>query len=525
MFALAIEYLMGWSMASADGARKQQAEWPPHPDRVFMALAAAWFETGCDEAEGAALRWLEALQPPSLCASACERREPVTHYVPVNDAGASSAKTIAAVVAGPAFALDKAKEAGLALLPEQRSRQPRSFPVALPHNAVVHLCWADDIPPAHRTALRRLSGKVTAVGHSASLVRMGLDDAAPAPNWVPGDGPTGLRLRITGAGRLDDLERRMNKQAVLAYASMQQAVQLSKGKARQQLQQQMVERFPAPPVSLRPQPGLWQGYVAAAAAVPVTDSAHGVFDDRLVVLSLGGQRLNVLSTLRLMQALRGAMLAGCAKPLPPWLSGHEADCSPAREAHVALLPLPFTDGEHADGRLMGVALALPRSVSAAEAARTLDPWLRDADYGLPRELRVFDGAVFDCTAMLDLRERPPATLNVNVWVRPSRRWATVTPIALDRHAPGWEGAAEVIARACERVGLPRPVSVQLHPNSCFPGIPPSHRFAPIERKRDSGRLAHTHAVLGFDREICGPVVLGAGRFRGYGLCKPLSLQG
>jgi CRISPR-associated protein Csb2 len=190
-----------------------------------------------------------------------------------------------------------------------------------------------------------------------------------------------------------------------------------------------------------------------------------------------------------------------------------------------LLPLPFTDGQHADGRLMGVALALPRSVGAAEAARTLHPWLRDADHGLPRELRLFEGAAFDCTAVLDLRERPPATLNVSAWVKPSRQWATVTPIALDRHASGWDGAAEVIAGACEHVGLPRPVSVQLRPNACFPGIPPSHRFAPIERKRGGGRLAHTHAVLDFGRDVCGPVILGAGRFRGYGLCKPLSLQG
>ena len=67
MFALGIRYLNGWSMAAADGARKERAEWPPHPDRVFMALAAAWFETGEDTEEhareGDALRWLQALPP------------------------------------------------------------------------------------------------------------------------------------------------------------------------------------------------------------------------------------------------------------------------------------------------------------------------------------------------------------------------------------------------------------------------------------------------------------------------------
>jgi len=48
MFGFGIRYLMGWAMAAADGAKKERAEWPPHPDRIFMALAAAWFETGQD---------------------------------------------------------------------------------------------------------------------------------------------------------------------------------------------------------------------------------------------------------------------------------------------------------------------------------------------------------------------------------------------------------------------------------------------------------------------------------------------
>ena len=59
MFAFGIRYLNGWAMAAADGARKVQAEWPPHPDRVFMALAAAWFETGEDPEEGEACAGLK----------------------------------------------------------------------------------------------------------------------------------------------------------------------------------------------------------------------------------------------------------------------------------------------------------------------------------------------------------------------------------------------------------------------------------------------------------------------------------
>ncbi|MGQ9588956.1 MAG: type I-G CRISPR-associated protein Csb2, partial [Planctomycetota bacterium] len=58
MFAIGIRYLNGFSVACEPDSR-EQPEWPPHPARVFMALAAAHFETGEDPAEREALLWLE----------------------------------------------------------------------------------------------------------------------------------------------------------------------------------------------------------------------------------------------------------------------------------------------------------------------------------------------------------------------------------------------------------------------------------------------------------------------------------
>ena len=74
MFALCINYLNGWVMAAVDGARKERAEWPPHPDRVFMAMSAAWFETGQVDREKDALEWLEKLPPPEIAATDAEFR-------------------------------------------------------------------------------------------------------------------------------------------------------------------------------------------------------------------------------------------------------------------------------------------------------------------------------------------------------------------------------------------------------------------------------------------------------------------
>lgn len=517
MFAIAADYLMGWAMACADGASKQRAEWPPHPDRAFMALAAAWFETGCDEAEGIALRWLESLDPPSLSASGCGTRSAVVAYVPVND------------TANPVEDEKKRKLAmdiqGLSI---GRRRRARSFPLAVPRNPIMHFVWPVELRAECRDALAALCRKVTSIGHSASLVRLWIDEAPPAVNWVPGDAPSAIRLRVTGGGRLRYLEERMNKKAVEAHATMKMALTQASGRAKAEMVRQINERFPLEPVSLRPEPGLWHSYIPPRCEAPQEEPVvRSLFDDRLVVLALAGQRMGLQTTLQLTTALRGALFSGCGIPLPEWVSGHAAGGTPTREPHLALLPLAFTGARHADGRLMGIALALPRSTSATEGARVLAPWLREVD-GSPREHRLFNGRALACTAALESRETPPVTLEVRRWVGPAKRWATVTPIALDRHAGGrdvWESATEVVALACERIGLPRPVEILLHPNSLVEGVPPSRSFVPIVRKRNGGPLAHTHAVLTFSRDVLGPVVLGAGRFRGYGFCKPLRRPG
>jgi len=64
-------------------ADREQPEWPPHPDRVFMALAATHLNRRrCSER--AALDWLSE-QEPQLCMSRPLKRNTVTAFVPVND--------------------------------------------------------------------------------------------------------------------------------------------------------------------------------------------------------------------------------------------------------------------------------------------------------------------------------------------------------------------------------------------------------------------------------------------------------
>lgn len=528
MFGLGIRYLMGWAMAAADGAKKERAEWPPHPDRVFMALAAAWFETGQDALEGQALQLLEKLTPPGIWASQKEARVVTTSYVPVNDSSISTSKTISSLCSSPGASLGKLKDAGLVLLPEFRSRQPRGFPIAVPHDPVVYLVWQERFAEDHCQALAALCRKVTSIGHSASLVQMWLTDNPPPPNLVPQIGVVRYRLRIFGPGRLRYLEERCNRAGVIEHLERQNQIKEGKGNDKKILKRIQDERFPnGPPVNLRPEPGLWQGYdlPISEASVPVQGS---LFDPRLVVLRISGKRLSLAATLKLIEALRGALFAACPDPIPEWLSGHTEDGSPSKNPHLALLPMAFSGSEYADGRLMGVALAFPRRLDPAEVEQVLTPWLWDVKTGEIRKNRLFDGQWLECGVELEVREAPPASLRPETWTRNSRYWSTVTPLVLDRHFDGphkWDLAAESVKDGCERIGLPRPRDVLLHPVSMIQGVPRSNEFPQLTRKKDGGRMHHSHAVITFNEEVQGPIMLGAGRFRGYGLCRPLIQRG
>lgn len=523
MFALGIHYLNGWAMAAADGARKEQAEWPPHPDRVFMALAAAWFETGEDPTEGEALRWLETLTSPDIAASECTTRSTVVSYVPVNDSSVSRRV--------PARReLSRLRDAGLSVLPGHRSRQPRSFPVAIPHDpdSTVYFIWQDAKLGEHRAGLESLAAKVTYVGHSASFVQawvVDTDEETPEPTWEPTEGVATHRLRTFSKGRLDALARMYNKADVLEYAELKAQYDTLRGAQRRRVREAISERFGSHvPVSLRPTPTRWQGYAKPADA-ETPDVPGSVFDPNLVVLSIRGRRIPLTTTLRLTQALRGALMDACPEQPPPeWFSGHTPEGTAATSPHMALLPLPFARSQHADGRVMGLALALPRTLSQQDATRCLTEFLYDHETGLPRDNKLFDGRWFECRVEIETRERPPFNLRPITWTQPSRVWASVTPVVLNRHFEGgdrWERAAEGMKDACEHIELPRPREVLLHPTSLVEGVPLSREFPRLPRKRDGGLQRHAHAIVIFDEPVRGPVVIGAGRFRGYGLCRPM----
>ena len=292
------------------------------------------------------------------------------------------------------------------------------------------------------------------------------------------------------------------------------------------LKERLAEQFSngRPPAPMRPVPGRWQGYEKPRRA-PVDSTRQSVFDPRIIVFSIVGKRASLPATLKLTAALRGLLMRNCPEQPPPeWFSGHCHDGSPSPEPHLALAPLPFVGSQHADGRIMGLTLVLPGRLAPQVAGGCLESILRDSETGLPCEHRLFSGDWFECIIELDTRETPPNNLSPATWTAPSRVWASVTPVVLNRHFDGkdkWERAAESVKDMCGHIGLPRPREVLLHPVSLVEGVPHAREFPRLTRKRDGGRQSHGHAVVIFDEPVRGPVLIGAGRFRGYGLCRPM----
>ena len=192
---------------------------------------------------------------------------------------------------------------------------------------------------------------------------------------------------------------------------------------------------------------------------------------------------------------------------------------------MAFLPLPHVGRRHADGHLLGLAMAIPRDVPQIELAHCLNPLLFED--GWPRRFSLPLGRLGSCELEADDRSDFRLALKPEAWTavdRPARRWSTVTPIALDRHAKTDTPAAEIeagIAAGCERIGLPRPTDVILSPVSLFVGAPTAGQMPRLKRKTDGGQIRHTHAILSFPEPVIGPILIGAGRYRGYGLCRPM----
>ena len=552
MLAIQIRLLAGRYVATQFDER-DKPEWPPHPARLFAAAVAAWADAEePDPRERAALTWWESLGAPSIACSPAEvvaSRSPVTHYVPVNDvrgvlsrdpkdaydelAQAVDAQAAAAADPDPRLGArarrraesaehkaqrkaagyasgGRAPESAWEAFPDRRMRQGRTFPASTPPDEVVIFSWPDAaVDPEQVAALDGVLGRIGRLGHSSTPVDVAVVSETPgAPAYEPGE-PAELALRTAGSGQLDAL--------VAAHEQHHGSDPRTLPSAQTGYRRR------------RPNRG-----VAASGF----DREHWlVFDIR--------PRKALSSTLPLTRALRDTLIANADEPRAPIISGHRPsadgeDTAPATTPHAAYLALPYVGTRYADGSIHALAVVLPDAVSSEDRARVVAAianWMEPTeDTTSPEPPELAGRLVLGRRGAFRLAPLPThdasVTASVNTWCREATRWSTAIPMALDRH-PGaldspqpekreraFSEAEQSVIRACHNIGLPTPAAMAIQSDAPIRGTRPVWAFPPFVVGGTRLRRMLVHVDLTFAEPVRGPVVLGAGRFFGYGLCWP-----
>lgn len=569
MLALEIRFLTG-RYAAARVTDRSEPEWPPHPARVFSALTAALHDDPePPEREVQALEWLEQAGHPDVVASDAGIRALVQVYVPANDQralasidryvedlanaeeairvaeGADRTRAERRVRKAEAKLLEQSQRSAAAdgkgtpalaaeVLNRRLRPRPRPFPVAIPHDDRAYLVWptmpTDDV----REALDAVASRVSRLGHSSSLVSLRVTDADAAESvkdaqrWTPSEGGDRYLRSVTGAGHL---------------AALQEAHQ-----RHLQVEQHIL---PAESVLYRAS----DTSDLRTEAVP-TWFANGDRDwivFRVVHSPADGTRPrhDVSLAQHIARAMRGLLLSHLDPARSPAvLTGHLEDGRPATETHLAFVPLPdvrYDAGDatrHATGTILGLALIPPASLNAADRELLIDAVYRAeqearSEHAQPRNvppeppvLRLTMGRHGVALIQRTRSVTSPSALTTPRWVTPATRWVTATPIALSRN-PGdlrsrdprkveraIAAAEEIVAAECEHIGLSPPSAVWIHRRSLVSGAPAAHRFMPFPANGNGPKRVCVHAELHFDTPVRGPVILGAGRYFGLGLCVP-----
>jgi CRISPR-associated protein Csb2 len=209
---------------------------------------------------------------------------------------------------------------------------------------------------------------------------------------------------------------------------------------------------------------------------------------------------------------------------------------------VGFLALPWVGHPHADGRLMGAAFGIPDGLdeSSKQALfRAVGTWEAMGQPDSPLRLTFGRHGVLEMERLLGPSQL--VTLRPGIWRgsarRPSRRWVSATPVALPANpgrltggtasarAVAWRRAEQAVVDSCLHVGLPEPAHVVVSLAPFITGSIPALRFPAFhQRGRDGGQVARrlVHTSITFERAVRGPLVLGAGRYLGLGLMRPVS---
>jgi CRISPR-associated protein Csb2 len=460
---LTVEVRLRDGRYDAAGLRTGEAEWPPHPARVFCALAASAQEC----ADWDALRWLEGTGLPEVQAEATAVTSRSDTFVVTNRIE---------------------RDGGSQFWPA-RTNQMRSRASATPGTDRFAITWPHAAPAADLLArLQRMARRVPYVGRVTSQAEVFAFTANPDPDpawavWSPATiGNAGARdLRVPYPGYTDRL--------TAAFADGVQAWQVAR----------------TVPYTLR---------TSATSGPAVREEPYSTAWDDLVIWGFerGTARVNGDQVVHIAAMLRRTVLAELGRtpvPIPPQVSGHGADGLP----HLAFLGLPDAGHPHADGHLLGVALAVPGDLPSDQWRHLMRTLVNPRFSSItPWRSR---------TLGLEYRGDWRRGLNPERWTGPeggTRCWATVTPIATDGMPRKGRSYEELVRRSFRNLGYPELTDVLVSPAPAVEGAVWRPRAATLPANRPNRPLVHARVT--FERPVTGPVLVGALRSLGLGLMVP-----
>ena len=337
------------------------------------------------------------------------------------------------------------------------SKKLRTRPLVYPTEGLLTYTWT--VPDESIPALDAIAERVSVIGAGGSFVVAGPASQPKTPTWAPH--PHGdLMLRVAHQGRFDQLEQ--------AFVRGRRGLPANWFVAYRRVE--AVDES-------APSPGPWSDLVALHLRAPAS----------------------AIDAADLAACLRRRVLDKLGDTAHPAVHGHDPD----HKQHAAWCALPFVGHAHADDGVVGLGAFLPKE---AEAARQIRLAL----------------AQIDClhwrgrTLPLAVPVKPIQALNPWTWNRPARVWTTATAAVLNRHPRRNLTAAQIVVDGLLADGYPVPASIEFSPYAFIEG----GVAATTVRPRYPGRPRH-HLRIEFSEPFKGPLLIGAERHFGLGLCRPL----
>lgn len=492
-------------------------EWPPSPARLFKALVAVSRHrvVGArpdDDIDGA-LRWLERQKPPTVLAARATALVPrLRRFVPNN----SKVDPKTGEREWPASRKSKEPE----LIGGWRIDSPSEVAYAwsLPAGPEVDL-------------LQAVARRIPSLGKGEDFVVAYAEHTVQLPKklarYDPGHGGAGFTLEVPQEGCLSVCEEMFRRRAAdPGWNRIHELPSMGTRLEPYVMHTNQLDRV-GPPIALF---GLWAGagrrsFDARLLRVPVGQCRHllsTMLDEAVADIANGPDQSEEL--LRLGQGL---------------LCGHGPGGGKIVGPHAAVLALPSILGPYPDGRVRRLALVgfgstnlMAAQLFEAVAARLHERELIDAGQTTGVVLRretdaewssLLEGPATDWESVTPVvLERPEFVskewkrLGHRERGRDARRGDSAAAREMDRAIA--ERREALVREAISRLDVGDVTRVQITRAPWRAGLHPAPQYRASDYLRASPRF---HIRVSFQAPVQGPIIVGRGKYVGFGLLRPL----